>query len=252
MGPIRFHHLKAMGRSPLHCLTALTVDSEQTATMQRGSAVHSILLGTRTAIYYPGKVRNGKKWKAFEAEHPDDLILTRKDYDSANQCADAIRANEVAMSLLTGAHEETLLFKDTGIDCRATPDVRGDGFITELKTCALSDPFRFGGQAIRMGYHAQLAWYMHAVKKAKAGKPTKAFIVACEQSAPYAVTVMKLTDRALEKGHALCRMWFERIKVCLESNEWPAYSDAVVDLDVPDDDFELKFADDEPVQSVPF
>ena len=252
LGPIRFHHLKAVGRSPLHCLTALTIESEQTAAMERGSAVHAIMFGTKQVVFYPGKVRHGKQWEAFESEHANDMIVTRKDYDSAHRTVEAIHRHEIAVNLLRGEHEKTLLFKDTGVECRATPDVRGDGFITELKTGATTDPFRFGGLAIRMGYHAQLAWYMNAVKKTKTGNPTKAFIVACEQTAPHAVTVMKLTDRALEKGHALCRMWLERIKVSMDSNSWPAYSDAVVDLDVPDDEFQLKFADDEPAQELPF
>jgi len=54
------------------------------------------------------------------------------------------------------------------------------------------------------------------------------------------VTVFKLTDKALEQGRKSLVLWTEQLRGCIESRHFPAYSQAVVDLDVPDGD-ELVF-----------
>jgi hypothetical protein len=158
--------------------------------------------------------------------------------------ADAVRANPEARALLTGTREKTILFDSLGIPCRVTPDVVGPGCVVELKTTADASPRRFPWHALRMQYHAQLAWQIHGVRQSGQGTPDRAFIVAVESSAPYAVTVLRLTDRALEHGERAFRLWMEQLKVCLESDRWPGYSDAIVDLDVPDDELELTFGDE--------
>lgn len=256
-GPIRFHHLKAMGRSPLHCLQSLTcAPRKPTAAMRLGTAIHALLFGTREVVAFPGATRRGKAWETFAADRQDCEILLLNEYDNAMGAVDAITKCKTAMDVLRGEREETLLFDHIGMRCRVTPDVRGDGYVTELKSTNTADPFRFTSHATRMGYHAQLAWQRIGVASSDLGQPQTAYVVAVEQSAPYAVTVLRLTDRALEAGDRLCRLWSERLKVCLDSGTWPAYSDAIVDLDVPDD-LGLMFEDEDgnsvtESQDVPF
>jgi hypothetical protein len=36
----------------------------------------------------------------------------------------------------------------------------------------------------------------------------------------------------------------ERLLQCEAAGEWPAYTQSIVDLDIPDEDFELKWDDD--------
>lgn len=244
--PIRFSHLKAAGRSPAHARLALMGEGDdETRSMERGSATHALLFETVPVVAYPGAVRRGKEWEAFQANHADDLIVTAADYEKANRMADAVRANYLAQDVLRGTREKTLLWKDGGRECRATPDVADYlNHVTELKTCATADPQRFTWQALRMHYHAQLAWYLDAVVACGLGRPQAAYIVAVESSAPWPVTVLRLTDRALEAGRRACRLWFERLRGCERTGEWPAYSQSVLDLDVPDE-FELDFGDSE-------
>jgi hypothetical protein len=240
MDPVRFSRLKLMAKSPQHYLSQTV---EETAAMERGTAVHTLLLGGPRLTFFPGPARRGKEWEAFEAANADAQILTRTDYDTANAMADSVRRNKLAMEVLAGRHEVELAWKFLGRDCGSKVDVIGGGgrWVTELKTARDAEPTRFMWQAIRMNYHAQLAFYQDAVEASGQGDPQDAFVVAVESSAPYVVTTLRLTDRALEQGRRLFRLWFERVLACEEAKAWPGYCESIVDLDVPEDEPELTF-----------
>lgn len=237
--PVRFNHLRAYGRSAAHGLHARTEEASQTYAMQRGTAVHAILFGTRKVIGYPGAVRRGKEWEAFAADRPDHEILTMAEYDKANRMADAVRQCDAAQPWLNGVFEETLRFKWNGLDCRATPDVRGPDYLTELKTSATADPVRFGWHALRMHYHAQM-WFQNIACEEKIRRH---MIVCVESAAPYPVTVFEFTPRALDVGARLLMLWAERLKQSEQSRQWPPYSTAIVPIDV-DDEPEIDFGDE--------
>src|SRR5688572_29258437 len=102
--------------------------------MERGTAVHAILFGTKEVCGYPGPQRRGKEYQAFATERPDTEILTMAEYDKARRMVDAVLKCKLAEPVLKGVHEQTLMFRWMGLDCRATPDVRGPDYVTELKT----------------------------------------------------------------------------------------------------------------------
>jgi hypothetical protein len=246
--PVRISDLKRIGQSPAHYRAAV----ESTGSyLSKGSAVHSVLLGGQSVTYYDrvtesGKAapRNGQHWEKFKADHQDCLILSRDEYDQTAGMVEAVRACPEAMRVLDGVKEQTLTWDISGRACRGTPDVRSDQYVTELKTTRSSDPRRFMWDAIKMGYYAQLAWYLDGAVKARAGTPDAAFVVAVESTAPYVVTVFRVTERALEQGRRTYRLWFERLMACEEADEWPGYVQSVVPLDVPDNE-ETVFGEEE-------
>ena len=69
-------------------------------------------------------------------------------------------------------------------------------------------------------------------------------LLAVESTAPYVVTVFRVTERALEQGRRTYRLWFERLMACEEADEWPGYVQSVVPLDVPESD-EVTFGEEE-------
>lgn len=241
MNPVRFSHLKAYGRSAAHGLYARTHESDPNYAMQRGTAVHALIFGNRNVCGYPGRQRRGKEYEEFAAEHADYEILTLAEYDKARRMADAVLSSKVASPYIRGVTEETILFRWNGLDCRATPDVRGPDYLTELKTSASSDPERFPYHALRMGYHAQMRMQQYAT-----GLLPECFIVCVEAEEPHPVTVFRLEERALDMGGRLLVLWAERLKSCESSNYYPPYSECVMPLDVPEDDAVLEF-NDEPV-----
>jgi hypothetical protein len=245
--PARFHNLKAIGLSPAHCLASFQerTDRESLA-IRMGSGVHALLFDQPIAVY-TGKVRNGKVWDAFKTDNADKCILSRKEHSRARAIADSVRRHPDAAKLLfcDGAiHEDTILWEQLGRARRSTPDCRGSYGVVELKTTRCAEPGRFVRDGMFRAYHAQLADQMDAIEYATGKRPEKAYIVAIESVAPYAVTVLELTDRALERGRALVRMWLERLLVCEAANAWPAYRESIDYFDVPDDEIDLVFAND--------
>lgn len=251
LGPVRFSHLRAYGKSALHGHYARTrTDEETNAAMQRGTAVHAILFGTRKVCGYPGKVRNGKQFDAFVLEHPETEILTMADFDKARRMADAVLACKDAGPLLAGVREETIRFRWNALQCRSTPDVRGADFITELKSASTVDPMRFPWHATRrMHYHAQMRLESIATRVKTGTAPLDCFIVAVEQNPPHPVQCYRIEERALEEGEKMLMLWSEALKVAEQSGVFPPYTTSIVPLDIPEDEEEaaLVFAEEEPV-----
>jgi hypothetical protein len=247
--PLHFSRLKFMARSPLHYAAA---SYEETAAMERGSATHSLVLGGQAVVEWSKLSdngnpcpRRGKEFDKFVADNPGALILTAKDFALSNAMALAVLANPLARRVLEGRKELELAWRFGDRECAGRLDVLGDSFVTELKCTVSADPNKLTWQSLRMGWFAQLPWYMDGAMAAGAGAPEVAYIVAVEQAAPHAVTVLRLTNRALEQGRRTYRGWIERLLSCEATNEFPPYAQSIVELDVPDNDVALDFGDAE-------
>ena len=238
--PIRFSHLKAYGRSAAHGLQARTAEWKPTKAMQLGTAVHALAFKTKKVAAYDG-VRRGKAWEQFRDENTDTHLLSPGEYYNASKMAEALLQNKDAVSVMEGVVETTINFDWYGRKCRATPDVRTDLGITELKTSASSDPAKFVWQSAKMAYHAQCRMQQIACGM-EVFSP--AHIVVVESAAPFPVTVFRLTEDALIAGEKLLCLWMERLKACEAAQEWPAYVQSIVPLDLPGD-VDLDFGDEE-------
>ena len=242
--PVRFSHLRAYGKSAMHGLHARTAEAEETMAMERGTAVHALVFGTKPVIGYPGARRYGKDYDAFAALHEGYEILTRDEYVKATRMAEAVQNCKLAEPMLKGRTEETLLFAWNGMTCRSTPDVRGADFVTELKTAPSSDPAQFGWHALRMHYHAQMRMEQIAAEIVEGVECIKdCFIVCVEANEPHPVTVFRVDEKALEVGDKLLTLWAERLKVAEASQAWPPYVSCIVPLTVPDE-LQLEFEED--------
>ncbi len=236
--PVRFSALRSMARSALHYHDACQADSGRSLAMRLGAANHAVVFDQPFAIW-GGKDRRAKGYADFAAAQPQDVeILTGKEHVEACAIRDAIRGHRLAAPLLFDAEaiiEQRIDWSWLGRSCRSTPDSRNGSVLVDLKTTRDASPDRFSRDALFRGYNAQLAFYALAVE-AETGKTVRdCYLVAVESKRPFAVTVLRLTDEARLAGEKLCRTWMERVLVCEASNEWPAYSQSVVALDVQGD-----------------
>ena len=240
MDAVRFSHLRAYGRSAAHGHHARTAaETDPSYAMERGTAVHALIFGNKRVLGYPGAQRRGKEYDAFAAANDGAEILTAAEFAKAERMADAVRQCKLAEPWMRGNTEQRLSFDWLGMPCRVTPDVKGDGFLTELKTAATADPERFKWHALRMCYHAQLRFQEYG-----AGKVADHMIVCVESAEPYPVTVFRIEPRALEAADKMLHLWAERLKGCEQSKQFPPYAQSVVPLDVPEDEEELIFNSD--------
>jgi hypothetical protein len=227
-GHVHFSNLKLMGRSPAHYRQAYEFGTDETAAMQLGTAIHlAVLEDSAGLVKFEGARRAGKDWEAFKAAAPASAtILLADDFDRVQAIAAAVRVHPRAAELLEGAREQTFDFEVDGIPCRSTTDVvknHGTNRIVDLKSTTDASPGAFQRTADRLGYFAQLPFYQNGAQLAGLGTFDDAFIVAVETSAPYVVQTFRLTPFALDTGMRTWRTWFERFKVCRESNDWPGY-----------------------------
>ncbi len=246
---LRCSTLKDVGQSPLHCMYKLLNQRGSTAAQRKGSASHSLILGGPAVAVFEGKRRHGQDWEDFKIEHANDIILTASEAEEANGINDAVRADPIASRVLYQpgmVYEDTIEWDWMDRPFRCTPDARGISHLVDLKTTRNAEPEAFKRDAVRFGYHAQMALYGLAMESVNGFKPRESFIVAVESKAPHAVTVLELTPRAIEEGARLCRTWLDRYKECEASGKWPAYSSSVVEFDVLDGVMDgLEWDDDE-------
>lgn len=257
--PLRFHHLKAMGRSPAHCYEALQSDGSGDSLAQRlGSGTHAMLLGQPVAVFdMPAKKgkgkapRNGEQWEAFKAQHSGATILSRKEHDEAVRMVTAIRNNPEAAKWLTAPgvrYEQTILWSQSGRARQSTPDIRCPFRVTEVKTTRSAAPHQFRWDVKRFCYHAQLVDQRNAVFAQTGVMPSELCIIAVEKTRPYVVQTYRLTPRDIELGEQILGSWFEAYRVAEDSNSWDGYAYGTLDLEVPDDsdDGDIVFGADEP------
>jgi hypothetical protein len=244
--PLRYSQLSKFAKSPAHYLEARTHDAQPTEAMERGSALHAVVLGTGPVVAFPGKVRSGKVWEAFEADNQGKHILTGAAYEKVMGMAEAVWSDERAKELLYApgvVYEQTLRTDWNGKHIRATPDARHADWIADLKTCQTSEPEQFMRHATRMLYHGQLAFYLQAC--IAAGVPTKrdGYVIAVEAAPPHPVVVFQMTENCLEMGDRAIRLWLERLRSCEAAGYFPGYVQSVVTWDI-EEELELEFADE--------
>lgn len=228
---LHFSTLKLMAKSPAHVKAAVETGWQPTRAMNQGTLIHALVLGGDYVVYDGS--RRGKKWEAFEVEHEGRFIVTRKEHDEARRAADAVLSHPLAGPLLEGRKEWSWTAKMYGRKCAGRIDVAGRNTV-DLKSGNDMEPGRFSRTCLRMGYNAQLSWYQDA-RRALGEDPGEAYIVGVESKAPFAVTVLRVTPRALLEGQKMTRLWLERLAACEAADEWPGYVQSVVDLDIVED-----------------
>lgn len=257
--PLRFHHLKAMGRSAAHAFEAFQGDGDETLATRLGAGAHAILLGKSVRLFDKparngkgGKApRSGEQWDTFCRENPGATILIRSEWDTAMRVASAIRSNPEAESWLTSpgaVYETSIQWAQGGRARQSTPDIRCPVRITEVKTTRSAAPDQFKWDVKRFCYHAQLVDQRNAALAKFGTAPRELCIIAVEKKRPFVVQTYRLTERDIEQGERIMRFWFEQYMNAERSNYWGGYAAGTLDLDLPSDDDdpgEIAFGDDE-------
>lgn len=255
--PTRFTLLKLLALSPAHyragCqrdqddslrarLSSMSSARDRKDCYRFGTAVHGLIDDKEVAVYTARRDPRAAAWKEFQAEAAARgcvEILNPGEMRKAKLVVDAIKRNEDACRLLFDGtiREQRIDWRFCGKEARSTPDARGPHHSADLKTAQTAHPEMFRRQGMRLFYHCQGALYADAIEEETGTRPGDVYIIVVEKSDPYPVSVLRITDRALEVGAKVNRLWIEQLLACERANQWPEYIQGVgnFDLDEPED-----------------
>jgi len=185
--------------------------------MQRGTAVHDLVLeGGHNTVRGP-ETRRGNAWKDAVEEAAGKVVLPEKEYDEAEAIAQALMADPACAKqlLMEGALKEQSLFvtcPQTGLELRCRPDLYNpsDCVMSDVKTTTDASPAGFLREVYKWRYDVQGAFYSYVAKLA--GWEVRHFtFLAVETSLPYAAHMHVMGMEALEVGRRDMMRTLEKI-----------------------------------------
>jgi hypothetical protein len=226
--------------TPLHAFTAHprlnpSLVEEEKEIFDLGTVVHSLLLegediaerldfpdwrtkaarDARDAARQAGLVPIlSKYWPDVEAM----LVSTRANLSIHKDARDAFQ---------NGKPEQTLVWEEDGIWCRARLDWLHDDFsyIDDLKTTGVSaNPEQVSRTLFTNGLDIQCAFYLRGLK-AVTGKEARFRFVFVETFMPYAVSVNSLGPDSMCIAEKRVQWAIDLWRKCLTEKSWPAYPD---------------------------
>jgi exodeoxyribonuclease VIII len=229
MEGVNISTLKELRKSPAHYVYRLAHPREDSTGLKMGRANHTLVFEPDKwqAEYavYPGLVRRGKAWDAFEEANQGKTILKQEEYESCLGVRDAVLAHPIVKQYLAKGEAEKVLTwtdKETGLKCKARLDLLSHSVpaILDLKGSTSIDARIFGAVAARMVYHLQGAFYRMGARANGLGE-LPFLIIGVECEPPHDVAVWSLDEDALYAGEEECRDLLRRVAECRASGKWP-------------------------------
>jgi len=214
-------------RSPMHA----HVEKEPTKEMDRGAAIHHLVLGAgkRMAPLPFDNWRTKAAQESREKARAAGMVpLTHVEHTEYTTAAERIseRLREAGIEL-SGRSEVAIEWYEGDVQCRCMMDhvdlERGE--VTELKVTGDANPERMERHVETMGYRIQAAAYIRALialRPTLMGRVSYRFAFA-EPDPPYALYAPYPDAMFLESGE---RDWLRAVEMwrsCMRNNRWPHY-----------------------------
>lgn len=134
-----------------------------------------------------------------------------------------------------GKAEQTLVWDEDGVVCRARPDwlLDDNSLIADYKTAHNANPEKWSKRALfDNGYDIQCALYLRGIQKIS-GVQAKWLWVVQEKTPPYVLSIVRPGADVLAVGAAKVQRAIDLWRGCLERDEWPGYSTSVFEAELP-------------------
>jgi hypothetical protein len=233
--------------SPAHARAAhpkLNPGYERTSDekFDRGTAAHQLLLeGSDDRVF----VIHADNWRTKDAQLMRDeareqgrIPLLASQWREVKEMVDQVRdqiADHPARPLTVGRPEQTLVWEEDGVWCKARLDWLRDDHaeVWDVKTTSRSaNPQAWARTVWSTGYAVQAAFYRRGVRACFGVDPEWRWLVV-ENAPPYALSVSTLAPDAWAIADAQVDAAIARWRTCLESDEWPAYRAEVAHIEAP-------------------
>lgn len=206
-----------------------------------GTVAHALFLEGKDAV----EVVDAPDWRTKDAREQRDVArssgripLLRKDWHDVHLMCEGLRAQVAALDppLFTdGKAEQTVIWTDNGVQCRARLDWLRDDYseIHDLKTTrASAKPGAWERTMFNMGADVQARFYQRGVAAVTGVEPEFRF-VAVETHPPYALAIFSLSPSAAALADAKIERALETWKACLAADVWPPYTTKVCFVEPP-------------------
>ena len=235
--------------SPLHAFTQHPrlnpgAAGEEKEIMDVGTIAHALMLEgvshakiISEAVDAKGVLRQIDDWRLSDAKRQRDEarangkvpILAGK-YDAVMRMIRAARQQlnehkEAHDAFTNGLPEQTIIWQEEGLWCRARPDWLHDShsIMDDYKTTgATANPEVLSRTLFTNGWDIQAAWYRRGLK-AITGKDAQFRFVVQETYAPHALSVMALGPDVLMLAEKKIMFAMDVWRACLEEDRWPGY-----------------------------
>ncbi len=237
--------IKPLMRSPAHYQAELRKVRVSTPAQVLGTITDHALLEPEKYVNMFHTRPEGMKFttiegKAWRDAHGDRPILDGEDARNLRGMTDSVLAHPVASKMVALSYKQANIFcghRATSIMRKGRPDMllvtsQGRPVIGDLKTCEDGSPTEFAKAIAGWDYHIQNAYYTQVLEDIIGERPAFLFVTV-EKADPWACTVYQLDDESIEAGHKACEKALESYARCMDSGEWPAYSNDVETLRLP-------------------
>jgi hypothetical protein len=224
-------------RSPRHAwaqhpkLNPQYVTPAGEAKFDLGTAAHALFLEGRNAVW----VVEADDWRTNAAKEQRDLArahgripLLDKDWNAVQSMCGALRDQLPDGCFQGGEPEQTIVWRDRGVLCRARVDyLRGDTIDDYKSTSASAAPGAWSRTMFNYGYDIQAALYMRGT-----GATRFCFSVQ-ETFEPYAVQTFELAPDALALANRKIDWALDTWTTCRDLDYWPCYPQRTAYVTVP-------------------
>lgn len=236
---------KFIDSTPAHVLRSFNQERTVNKAFQFGDILHAIMFmpqewGKMFGVIPSGLKKTTKEGKAAFADlltvYPEERIISTDTFNQIKEARENILANNICKKIFESLilKEHSIVWNDTFTDvlCKARLDaVSKLGFVVDLKTTVSASPSEFQRSIYKYGYHTQAAHYMRAAKSA--GLEVKHHIIIALEKETNFVAIYELDSEAIEAGEKELDRVLPIWKKCIESDEWPAYSEKIQKISLP-------------------
>lgn len=237
-------------RSPLHAkfahprLTAQPEREPPTAAMDKGSALHKLILGKGAEIKvlaYDDYRKNEAK-EARDAARAAGLIpLLAEDYDNMRACATAALEQmrehpDLVDFFAPGQSEAVMAWRDGETWCRAMVDRLPDNPrapLYDVKLTGLSASPDGWERRLITEYATQAAFYREGAEAIRGVEPGPMMFIVVEDTPPYAVSVIACAPSLMAYAEAEIARAKAIWARCMATGVWPGYAAMTAYVEAP-------------------
>lgn len=245
-------------QSPLHYwassyLNPDRIEDEENTAMVLGRAAHTLLLSEsgfrQDYVVRPETYEDDAgKWKPWSGNSlvckvwlaarkaEGKTVLLKSHVEAIEGIADRLAHNDVAVSLLQGRIERSIIVKDdkTGVWLKSRPDsIPADTIIADLKTCADASQRGVTRSIVDQGYLQQMALAITALEQVGSSPINEAVLIFVETKPPYAFNIKPLDNGDIYTAMRINRRAINTFAECLKANDWPSYADSTFTWSAP-------------------